>query len=131
MVFPKSIDSGCRDWIGGVYRKIPRDCITVLIGKRPRLWIDSCKTSREEYYPNTSDYRSRIFFLRYFPIRGYGATLQVRRQPFPSPDSSIGIPPSSNPSPHPPPLNPVKPSVDFYTANMIIEAPLHISSHRL
>ncbi len=37
----KSIDSGCCDWTGGVGREIPRDYITVLIGKRLRFWTAS------------------------------------------------------------------------------------------
>ena len=61
MVFPKSIDSVCCNWTGGVYREIPRDCITVLIGKRPRLWTASYKPSRREYYSNTFGYPSRYF----------------------------------------------------------------------
>lgn len=37
MVFLKCIDSGCRDWPGGVYMLIPGVCITVLLGKRPTI----------------------------------------------------------------------------------------------
>ncbi len=129
-VFPKSIDSGCRDWTGGVHREIPKDCITMLVRKRPKVDYGLLAISQAD--ESTSRIRwiiVRESFNELFPNSWYGATLNLRRQLSQPPDSLIGILPSSNPPPHPPPLNPTRPSVDSYMAAIIIKAPLHIPFH--
>ena len=76
MVFLKGIDSGCRDWPGGVYREIPRICITVLIGKRPTT--DCGLLAISQANENTSRIRwiiVRESFNELFTNTWYGATL--------------------------------------------------------
>ena len=76
MVFLKGIDSGCRDWLGGVYRGIPRDCITVLTRKRPTMNFGLRAISQAN--ENTSRIRwiiVRESFNEFFTTTWYGATL--------------------------------------------------------
>ena len=76
MMFLKGIDSGCRDWPGGVYRGIPRVCIAVLIGKRPTTDYGLLAISQAN--ENTFRIRwiiVRVSFNELFTHAWYGAIL--------------------------------------------------------